>query len=65
MVLTEHTHKAFDADLQELSRMIAEMGGLAERKIFGAMARACGLAHMRDVKAPVSNVMVFDKPVAG
>jgi hypothetical protein len=51
MVLTEHTHKAFDADLQELSRMIAEMGGLAERKIFGAMAIACGLAHMRDVKA--------------
>jgi ATP-binding cassette subfamily B protein len=33
-VLPEHTHKAFDADLQELSRMIAEMGGLA-----GAHAR--------------------------
>ena len=33
MVMTEHTHKAFDADLQELSRMIAEMGGLAERQI--------------------------------
>ena len=25
MAMTEHTHKAFDADLQELSRMIAEM----------------------------------------
>jgi phosphate transport system protein len=37
MVLTEHTHKAFDADLQELSRMIAEMGGLAERQIGDAI----------------------------
>jgi phosphate transport system protein len=32
-VMTEHTIKAFDADLQELCRMIAEMGGLAERQI--------------------------------
>lgn len=29
----EHTAKAFDADLQELTRMVAEMGGLAERQI--------------------------------
>jgi ubiquinone/menaquinone biosynthesis C-methylase UbiE len=28
---------------------------------FGAIARACGLMHMRDVKAFVSKVMVFDK----
>jgi phosphate transport system protein len=35
--MTEHTHKAFDADLQELSRMIAEMGGLAEREIGSAI----------------------------
>src|SRR5215831_1166425 len=33
MVLAEHTTKAFDYDLQELARMIAEMGGLAERQI--------------------------------
>jgi phosphate transport system protein len=33
MVMMEHTIKAFDADLQDLSRMIAEMGGLAERLI--------------------------------
>ena len=32
-MMSEHTTKAFDADLQELSRMIAEMGGLAERLI--------------------------------
>ena len=37
MAMTEHTHKAFDADLQELSRMIAEMGGLAEREIGNAI----------------------------
>jgi phosphate transport system protein len=36
-VMTEHTIKAFDADLQELSRMIAEMGGLAEREIGDAV----------------------------
>jgi phosphate transport system protein len=29
----EHTTKAFDGDLQELTRMVAEMGGLAERQI--------------------------------
>jgi len=33
MVVTEHTAKAFDADLQELTRMVAEMGGLAEKQI--------------------------------
>jgi ubiquinone/menaquinone biosynthesis C-methylase UbiE len=31
------------------------------REDFGAMAQACGLAHVRDVKAFVSKVMVFDK----
>jgi phosphate transport system protein len=36
-VMTEHTIKAFDADLQELSRMIAEMGGLGERQIADAV----------------------------
>jgi len=33
MAVAEHTTKAFDNDLQELGRMIAEMGGLAERQI--------------------------------
>jgi len=31
--MSEHTAKAFDVDLQELNRMIAEMGGLAEKLI--------------------------------
>ena len=30
---SEHTAKAFDSDLQELTRLVAEMGGLAERMI--------------------------------
>src|SRR5450631_75907 len=30
---------------------------------FGAISRACGLTHIREVKAFVSKVMVFDKPV--
>src|ERR1700744_4305499 len=30
---SEHTAKAFDSDLQELTRLEAEMGGLAERMI--------------------------------
>lgn len=29
----EHTAKAFDEDLQELARLVAEMGGLVERQI--------------------------------
>ena len=37
MAMTEHTQKAFDADLQELSRIIAEMGGLAEREVGNAI----------------------------
>jgi len=31
--MTDHTTKAFDADLQEISRMVAEMGGLAEKQV--------------------------------
>ena len=33
MVMNEHTAKAFDVDLQELTRMVAEMGGLVEKQI--------------------------------
>jgi len=34
---TDHTTKAFDADLQEITRKVAEMGGLAERQIADAV----------------------------
>ena len=33
MAMSEHTAKAFDIDLQELTRMVAEMGGLAEKQM--------------------------------
>jgi phosphate transport system protein len=36
-MMNEHTAKAFDADLQELTRSIGEMGGLAEREIADAI----------------------------
>ena len=31
--MTDHTIKAFDSDLQDLGRMVAEMGGLAEKQV--------------------------------
>src|SRR5215831_260434 len=37
MAVTEHTAKAFDVDLQELARMVAEMGGLAEKQVADAI----------------------------
>src|SRR6266542_2164409 len=36
-MMSEHTTKAFDADLQELARKVAEMGGLAEKEIADAV----------------------------
>ncbi|HET7680423.1 MAG TPA: phosphate signaling complex protein PhoU [Xanthobacteraceae bacterium] len=32
-MMSEHTAKAFDADLQELNKFVAQMGGLAEKAI--------------------------------
>jgi phosphate transport system protein len=37
MMMSEHTTKAFDADLQELARLVAEMGGLTEKQIADAI----------------------------
>ncbi len=34
---SDHTAKAFDTDLQEITRKVAEMGGLAERQIADAL----------------------------
>jgi len=36
-MVSEHTAKAFDVDLQELTRLAAEMGGLAERQIMDSV----------------------------
>jgi phosphate transport system protein len=38
----DHTAKAFDADLQEITRKVAEMGGLAERQITDAVEALIG-----------------------
>jgi phosphate transport system protein len=47
--MAEHIAKAFDTDLQELNRMVAEMGGLAEKEIADAVQaltrRDTDLAH--------------------
>jgi phosphate transport system protein len=32
-IMSEHTAKAFDLDLQEITRLVAEMGGLVEKQI--------------------------------
>src|SRR5450759_176180 len=49
VAMSAHTRTVFDADLQDLVRMVAEMGGLAERQIvqaFDALAqRNAVLAH--------------------
>jgi phosphate transport system protein len=37
LITTEHTTKAFDVDLQDLKRMIAEMGGRVEQQLHGAI----------------------------
>ena len=37
IAITEHTTRAFDADLLDLTRMIAEMGGYAERQLVEAV----------------------------
>jgi phosphate transport system protein len=37
IAITKHTTRAFDADLQELTRMIVEMGGYAEKQIVEAV----------------------------
>lgn len=37
MTIGEHTARAFDVDLQDLARMVAEMGGLAEKQVADAV----------------------------
>ena len=49
--MTEHITKAFDADLQELTRMVAEMGGLAEKQIADAVSALDAPRHRRSPSA--------------
>src|SRR5258708_13279640 len=47
IAVTEHTTRAFDADLLALTRMISEMGGYAERQLIEAVdaLSKCDSAH--------------------
>jgi phosphate transport system protein len=56
--MSEHTIKAFDVDLQELSRKVAEMGGLAEKQIADAVQ-----ALSRRDAALAQRVMAIDPQV--
>ncbi len=56
--MSEHTIKAFDTELQELARKVAEMGGLAERQI----ADAVGALAKRDT-AQAGRVMALDASI--
>jgi phosphate transport system protein len=58
MVHTRHTTKVFDADLQELGRAIAEMGGLAERQI----AEAIEALTTRE-SAPAKRIVAADATI--
>ncbi len=48
--MSEHTAKAFDVDLQDIARMVAEMGGLAEKQVADAVD---ALAKRDAERAPV------------
>ena len=55
---SEHTAKAFDSDLQELTRLVAEMGGLAERMIVDSIDALI----RRDAGAPALRAVELEKP---
>jgi phosphate transport system protein len=56
--MSEHTIKAFDTELHEIVRKIAEMGGLAERQIADAVA-----ALARRDTAQAEQVMALDADI--
>ena len=60
----DHTTKAFDVDLQEITRKVAEMGGLAERQIVDAtralVDRDADLAERVIATDPTIDVMQHD-----
>jgi phosphate transport system protein len=58
MMMNEHTAKAFDVDLQELTRLVAEMGGLAEKQI----ADSVDALAKRDLER-ASRVVVVDASI--
>jgi phosphate transport system protein len=57
-MVDQHTAKAFDLDLQDLARMVAEMGGLAEKQI----AESVDALARRDAKL-AQRVVALDPTV--
>ena len=60
---SEHTAKAFDSDLQELTRLVAEMGGLAERQVADsvtALVREHAITHVMNAVDPRFVMPIFD-----
>jgi len=55
--MSEHTAKAFDADLQELTRKVSEMGGLAEKEVadsVDALAKRDGALAQRVIATDIA-----------
>ena len=56
-MMSEHTAKAFDVDLQELARKVSEMGGLAEKEVadsVDALAKRDGALAQRVIATDIS-----------
>jgi phosphate transport system protein len=60
MAMNEHTIKAFDVELQDLTRMIAEMGGLAERQIVESVEALTKRDRERARRVVKADAMVDD-----
>src|SRR6478736_2916257 len=63
--MTDHTMKAFDSDLQDLARMVAEMGGYAEKQIadsVNALARRDSALAQR-VTAADANIDALQREI--
>jgi phosphate transport system protein len=64
-MMNEHTTKAFDVDLQEITRLVAEMGGLAEKQVadsIDALARRDG-ERARRVLAADANIDALQREI--
>lgn len=55
LATTDHTTKAFDADLLELTRMISEMGGYAERQMLEAVSALSKNDRLRGERVVVAD----------
>jgi phosphate transport system protein len=65
--VSEHTARAFDAELQDLSGLIAAMGGLVEKQIVDAIDALAerDVAHARRVVALDDNTDALQREIEG